>query len=40
MTFCNIVCRMNKHNCDIEKHTQSLHVKVLVKKTYAHLINF
>ena len=33
---------MNKHNCDIdfEKHTQLLHVKLLVKKNYAHLINF
>ena len=29
-----IVCRMNKHKCDIdfEKHTPLMHVKLLVEK--------
>ena len=33
---------MNKHNCDIDfdKHTQLLHVKLLVNKNYTNLINF
>ena len=36
-----IVCRMNKHKCDIdfEKHTPLMHVTLLVeKKNYTHVV--